>query len=765
MGRKSSAKNKNRNKKTEIPLCNFMKAVENSSDGIAMADSKGRHYYHNSAFEKLFGYSIKDIPKMESLGDIYVDRKKGEEVFKTVINGGEWEGEVKMASKTGKIIHVHLRAYSIKDDEENASHLVGVHTDISEKKRYVEFLKNERNQLLSIFESINEPVYVSDMDSYEVLFVNRALRKNLSKNPIGCKCYKEFQGLDSPCSFCTNEIIKNTYPESHRWEYYNPKINRIFYLHDRMFVWPDGRYVRLEIAFDITERKKAEEELRESEENLRITLESIGDAVIATDISGRIIRMNPVAEKLTGYSFSEAQGEDVCNVFRIFNSNTEKIVESPVKKVLETGEIVGLANHTILVSKNGRQYQISDSGAPIKSKAGDITGVVLVFRDISEEYSMREQLKHAQKLDALGVLAGGIAHDFNNLLGGIYGYIDLARIKTKEPIIEQYLNDSMDTMTRAQGLTHQLLTFAKGGTPHRSVDKLFPFIKKTSKFALSGSNVSCDFHVEEELYLSNYDKTQIAQVVDNLILNAKQAMPEGGKIEVSAKNIKIENKHPSLPKGNYVEISIKDRGPGIPADIRSRIFEPFFTTKSKGQGLGLSTSYSIISRHGGHLEFDSSMGEGSTFKMLLPACDETKVSVESIKEIRPHKGSGTFILMDDEKVIRETVSYMLESFGYKVVSVEDGDKAVECFKKLKSSNENLTAMIFDLTVPGKAGGIEAVKEIRKIDTEIPVFVSTGYADVRAVSNPAEYGFTAGIRKPFILEKLSEMLNVFLDSLR
>ncbi|MFO7736237.1 MAG: PAS domain S-box protein [bacterium] len=383
MGHKSLEKNRNGNKKTDIPLRNFMKAVESSSDGIAMADSQGRHYYHNRAFENLLGYSLEELTKIKSLEDIYVDRKTGEKAFETVINGGEWEGEVRMASKNGKIHHIHLRAYGIKNDEGDVSHLVGIHTDMSEKKQYMELLENERNQLLSIFESINEPVYVADMESHEVLFVNRALQKSLSKNPVGCKCYREFQSLDSPCSFCTNEIIKNRYPESHRWEYYNAKIDRTFYLHDRMFMWPDGRYVRLEIAFDITERKKAEEELRESEENLRITLESIGDAVIATDINGRITRMNPVAEKLTGWASSEAHGENLSNVFRIFNSDTGKTVKSPVKKVLESGEIVGLANHTVLISKNGHKYQISDSGAPIKNKLGEITGVVLVFRDIS----------------------------------------------------------------------------------------------------------------------------------------------------------------------------------------------------------------------------------------------------------------------------------------------------------------------------------------------------------------------------------------------
>jgi two-component system cell cycle sensor histidine kinase/response regulator CckA len=475
-------------------------------------------------------------------------------------------------------------------------------------------------------------------------------------------------------------------------------------------------------------------------------------------VHGNIVLMNKVAEDLTGWPIDEAIGKSLPTVFRIVNELNHSAIENPVDKVLFSGEIIELANHTLLVSRDGTERVIADSGAPIKDRESKTIGVVLVFRDMTEKRKLLETTQNIQKLESIGVLAGGIAHDFNNLLGGIFGYIDLANEETDKRKLSSYLSKAMTTIDRARALTAQLLTFAKGGAPIQKIGHLFPFVQETAKFALSGSNVSCSFDVPQGLWACNFDKNQIGQVIDNLIINAQQAMPLGGTIELTARNITFAEKEiPNRPKGNYVRISLKDHGIGMTKELLPRIFDPFFTTKAKGHGLGLATCFSIINRHDGYIDVESESGTGSTFHVYLPATTDV-VSSASEMSATPHKGSGTFLIMDDEEVIRETIHGMLASFGYNVVCKENGKDAVDFFTTEIKANRTFAGMIFDLTVPGGMGGKDAVEEIRKLNTVIPVFVASGYAEDPVMKNPIEYGFTGSICKPFKKSELMEMLN-------
>ena len=513
----------------------------------------------------------------------------------------------------------------------------------------------------------------------------------------------------------------------------------------------------ISIVEDITERKRAEEALAAEKERLAVTLRSIGDAVIATDVKGNIALMNKVAETLTGWPLEKAVGRPLSDVFKVVNELTRKHLENPVGKVLSSGNIIELANHTILISRDGAERIIADSGAPIKDKNEKIIGVVLVFRDITEKQKLMEPLQRTAKLESLGVLAGGIAHDFNNLLTGIFGYMDLARSASKDQKVKEYLEATLASMNRARGLTLQLLTFAKGGSPVQKITALVPFIQESAQFALSGSSVSCRFDVPENLWPCNIDKDQIGQVIDNIVINAQQAMPDGGTIELTARNVSLEeNERPPLVKGDYVKVSIKDSGIGIPKDILSRIFDPFYTTKSKGHGLGLATCFSIISRHGGCIDVESRLGIGSAFHVYLPASTETIAADTAI--IEKHKGSGTILVMDDEEIVRDTVRNMLESLGYAVVCKNEGKDVIDFFINETKAGRRFAAMLFDLTIPGGMGGVETVMEIRKFNKEIPIFVASGYADNSVMKIPVEYGFTASISKPFTIAELSEMLN-------
>jgi PAS domain S-box-containing protein len=377
----------------------------------------------------------------------------------------------------------------------------------------------------------------------------------------------------------------------------------------------------------------------------------------------------------------------------------------------------------------------------------------------AERERMEQQLFKAQKLESLGVLAGGIAHDFNNLLGGIFGFIDLALEESRNDKVTEYLSKAMTSIGRARGLTAQMLTFSLGGTPVRQVGNLLPVVQEAVHFALSGSNVSPRFFISETLRPCSFDKNQIAQVVDNIVINAKQAMQNGGVVEVTLADTMLQDKeHATLPAGDYVKISIKDFGIGIDNEFLPRIFDPFFSTKVKGHGLGLATCYSIINRHDGFINVESQPGKGSTFHIYLPAVKESAVRVSEYGFATAHSGQGVFVVVDDEEAMRETVGVMLRSFGYTPMLFGDGRDAVHFFQTEIGANRAPAGMLLDLTIPGGMGGKDAVLEIRKLSSTIPVFVMSGYADDPVMAEPAGYGFSAGICKPFKKSNLRDLLN-------
>ncbi len=520
---------------------------------------------------------------------------------------------------------------------------------------------------------------------------------------------------------------------------------------------------------DITEKKKAEDKLRRSQEDiykererLAVTLRSIGDGVITTDTVGRVTFMNPIAEVMTGWSVEETIGRPLVEVFRIINEITRRPCENPVEKVLKTGVIVELANHTVLIARDGREIVLADSGSPIKDEKGNAFGVVLVFRDITEKQQMLDALQRSQKLDSLGVLAGGIAHDFNNLLGGIFGFIDLARSdRNLDKKTAEYLDCSMQVLSRAKGLTQQLLTFSKGGAPIRKTGQVEKMVREVAQFVLSGSNVASRFSVGSGLWNCEFDENQICQVIDNIVINALQAMPLGGTIDVNLENCRIgEEKHELLVAGNYVRISIRDTGIGIPREIITRIFDPFFTTKQKGHGLGLATAYSIIRKHDGCIDVESEPGKGSVFHIYLPASSSAVSPREGESDVML-VGGGRVLVMDDEEFIRDTVEAMLEAKGYETLSVKDGKEALDLLDAERAAGRKVDAVICDLTVPGGLGGKEIVPVIRKTDTAIPVIVSSGYSEDPVMANPKDYGFSASIAKPFTLRELHTLLGALL----
>lgn len=514
------------------------------------------------------------------------------------------------------------------------------------------------------------------------------------------------------------------------------------------------------LELEIKERKQVEEALRESEENLRITLNSIGDAVISTDTAGNITRMNMVAETLTGWQQHEAVGKPLTAVFHIIHEQTRAMVENPVEKVLKARKIVGLANHTVLVAKDGVEYQIADSGAPIWDGEGNIMGVVLVFRDVTEQLETAQELLKVKKLESVGVLAGGIAHDFNNLLTGLFGNIELARMFLSENHKSyKFLKAAEDSMENAVNLTKQLLTFARGGDPIKQTLSIGEMLVETAKFSMHGSQAKLQTAIDPDLWPVQADKGQLSQVISNLIINAQQAMPNGGQITVTADNVKNLDER-------YIRIMIQDEGIGIAPQHRDKIFDPYFSTKEKGNGLGLAMTHSIINKHEGRITVDSQPGQGAVFTIYLPAVE--KMAEEPV--VQPEREDPALfslcdrvLIMDDDEVVRQMLGKMLNQLGYKVSYSVDGKEAVAKYRAAWIDGSPYDVVITDLTIPGGMGGQAAAQEILRINPHAKIIVSSGYATDPILANYEAYGFMGMVVKPYHFSELQAVLQQTLSS--
>lgn len=517
------------------------------------------------------------------------------------------------------------------------------------------------------------------------------------------------------------------------------------------------------LAEDITERVKAKRALQEEKDRLAVTLRSIGEAVVTTDTKGRVTMMNRVAEELTGFKQEEAVGQDIGKVLNIINPATGESYYGSLYYKRDKAP-VEISNH-ILVAKNGRRRRISANGAPIIDKDGQYMGEVLVFRDITEKQRIEEEMAKSSKIQSLGVLAGGIAHDFNNLLTVILGNISLAKavVETGCSDIGNLLEEAEKGALQAKALTQQLLTFAKGGIPVKRVVDIAEVVKEATGFALSGSNVKCRFAIPPEVWSCEVDVGQVHQVINNLVINAVQAMPGGGEIVVGLENVFInEGCNLPLPKGRYVKITVMDRGVGIPHEYRDRIFDPYFTTKATGSGLGLATAYSIIKNHNGYIGVDSKVGEGSTFYVYLPASDKIVKSPDEVDLSVPHQ-AGRILVMDDEFSVREVIVNMLAAMGYEVEQAKDGQEAIDKYRQAMMEGKRFDMVIMDLTVPGGMGGKEAIRELLQLDPEVVAVVSSGYSSDPIMGDYQTWGFKDIIIKPFGIKELEKtLLRVMLE---
>lgn len=424
----------------------------------------------------------------------------------------------------------------------------------------------------------------------------------------------------------------------------------------------------------------------------------------------------------------------------------------------------GHHKNSYMTTRSNIKLWLSISAAPLKDADGNILGGMAVVEDVTARKEMEERLGKSQKLESLGILAGGIAHDFNNLLTSIMG--NLGTAKTNPNIDKELLNlisESEEASARAAVLVSQLLTFSKGGAPAKKLfSDLSDFIIDIAKFAVSGSKSRCEFSIEKNLWSLEADEAQISQVIQNLVMNAQQAMSEGGTIKVSVNNHTTKIKDDDKPEdGKYIRITIEDSGMGIPAENLNKIFYPYFTTKEKGHGLGLSSVYSIVKNHDGIINVKSQVGIGTKFEVFLPASDKpSDTSVRTDDKLT--EGRGKILLMDDENLIKIATGRMLKKLGYEVEFASDGEEAVNKYKQ-SMNNGRFDLVIMDLTVPGGMGGCEATKILRSIDPDVKIVVSSGYSNDPVMSDYKKYGFVDIVRKPYRVEVLSSTIENVLSS--
>jgi PAS domain S-box-containing protein len=517
---------------------------------------------------------------------------------------------------------------------------------------------------------------------------------------------------------------------------------------------------------EIEERKQAQEAIARAKQEWERTFDTVPDLIAIIDANYRIVRVNRAMADRVGLGPGEAVGKP-CHKLICLRGGPPS--SCPHAKLLADGR-----EHAVEIPDYRSEGAFIVSATPFHDGNGLLIGSVYVARDISdykraeeERRRLEERLQHAQRMESIGTLAGGIAHDFNNLLAGIVGYISLAQLRTHPgDSVFDLLSKAEETTLRAKDLTQRLITFSKGGAPIKRTISVPEMIMDSAGLSLGSSNVRCNFSISPVLRSVDVDERQMGQVISNLILNAKEAMPNGGVITVRAENATLNEGGTvggiSSGHDQYVMISIEDEGGGIaPEDLR-RVFDPYFTTKEmgaqKGMGLGLTIAHSIVTKHGGHLEVQSQVGKGSTFRVYLPASGEIPDKKEEVR-----LGRLRILVMDDEAIVRDVLGQMLKHLGYDASFASDGAEAVFLYKEAMASGRPFDASILNSSIPGGMGGKETVKKLKEIAPDIRAVLSTGYPSEAIMGDFRKYGFFAVLPKPCKIDELGRVLESALSS--
>jgi len=667
-------------------------------------------------------------------------------------------GDYRIVLPGGAAKHIHEEVSLERDEHGTPVRFYGTAQDVTERMEAMEALRKSERLLQAVFDAEPECVKLLD-ESANLILMNRAGLDMLEADSLDqikgqCVCPLVTSEYRQPFLELTKRIFRGE-SGTLLFEMVGMKGRRLW-LETHAVPLRNGRgetTAMLCVTRDVTEAKRTEEALRSSEARFRTIIESATVGILVADIASAAFRYaNPEICHLLGYSEEELLALTVTDIvaqedraesaaeFRAYADGKQRISEKTLQR------------------KDGSPLRMSINSVPIELDGRPC--LVGFFSDITEKRLLEAERLKAQKLESIGTLAGGIAHDFNNLLQGVFGFISMARLTIDERDRSlAMLEQAEKALHQSVGLTSQLLTFSKGGKPAMEVVDLRQTIENAAKLALSGSTVTYDLSLSDDLRAVEADAGQIGQVIQNIVLNAKQSMPLGGRIEISARNVPVSRAAglPSPPADGLVEISVQDQGMGIPPEHLQRVFDPYFTTKERGSGLGLAASYSIIKNHDGAIDVRSELGKGSTFTIWLPASLAARERPAVAAE-QPAAWKGRVLVMDDEEMIRTVAGELLRALGHEAVFAADGVAAIERYAAAKASGKPFDVVILDLTVRGGMGGAEAVRLLLEIDPAAKVVVSSGYSDSEAVANFREHGFRAFLNKPYNLEALSKALD-------
>ena len=671
--------------------------------------------------------------------------------------------EYRIFAADGSIHWLQDQANVVVQEHQDPVLFQGVLVDITHRKQLEDELSRWDHETRSLMDNI--PTMVARFDQrFRYLYLNRWFGKDAVVSPeeyIG-KTNAEM-GLPVDLAMLLEENLRLVF-EKHQsrlveFSVLTPRGVRFMESHMVPELESHDRVATvLAVIRDLTERKAAQNALRESEQRFRQLAESINDVFWLVDTSSRkVVYVSPAYEREWGAS-SRALFEEPEAWLKVIHEEDREGVADRFQNRVVQGNFD--AEYRIIHS-DGKTRWIHDRAFPIYNGQGEVSRVAGIAQDITERKRLEDERLRSSKLDSLGLLAGGLAHDFNNLLTAILGQLSLAKfsLTPNDPIFDR-LCEAEKASVRSQDLTQQLLTFAKGGTPVKKSASLGQIVEENSRFVLTGSNVKCHFNVSQDLWTVEIDVGQISQVVQNLVINAMQAMPDGGELKIYGHNVVIGPEGYQdllgIPVGRWVRVSFVDQGVGIPKEHLVKIFDPYFTTKVTGSGLGLATSYSITKNHGGLLSVDSEVGVGTTFTMFLPATPEADVPLDD-PQAEFQAGKGKILVMDDEASIRGVLSEMLEICGYSHESARDGEEALALYSEAKEKNSPFQAVILDLTIPGGMGGKDVLEKLKQIDPQVIAIVVSGYSNDPVLANFQDYGFKGRVSKPFRLADLSEVI--------
>ena len=515
------------------------------------------------------------------------------------------------------------------------------------------------------------------------------------------------------------------------------------------FLNAEGKpYQYVAIRNDITERKRAEEQILEQ----AALLDQAQDAIMVRDLEQKVLFWNKGAEHIYGWTAEEAIGKDVREL--IFKQRSEQF-ETARKTVLENGEWTGEIHQT---RRDGAAIVIESRWTLVRDEKGVPRSILVINTDVTEKKRMETQFLRAQRMESIGTLAGGIAHDLNNVLSPILMAIDMLQLKTSDESSRKWLDVLRTNAERGADMVRQVLSFARGVEGERVALQPKHMIKEIIKILRETlpKSIEISFRIPNDLWIISADATQIHQVLMNLCVNARDAMPDGGSISIAADNVVVDENyarmHIEAKSGRFVVISVADTGPGMTPEIQSRIFEPFFTTKdmTKGTGLGLSTAMTIVKSHGGFINVYSELHKGSQFTVYLPALDKPGGADAGAVAVDLPVGNGELVLVvDDEESIREITRGTLETFGYKVLTASDGTEALALYA---DKNNEIDVVLTDMVMPFMDGPA-TIRALQRMNPNVRIIAASGLGAGHRGGEGALEGVAVFLNKPYTAEKL------------